>query len=102
MRRCVKWRRRYSHRMTYKPVGFFAIGIRVAEETPPTGKCPHCGEEMEQGFLGSESFVSGMKWFKEKTILDVGGEKIKEPGMSGMVYLDGFICRKCNTIIVTY
>ncbi|MCJ2557296.1 MAG: PF20097 family protein [Candidatus Thermoplasmatota archaeon] len=88
--------------MTYKPVGFFAIGIHVAEQSPLTGKCPHCGGEMESGFLGSESFVSGMKWFKEKTILDVGGEKIKEPGMSGMVYLDGFICRKCNTIVVTY
>lgn len=88
--------------MTYKPVGFFAIGIRVAEQTPPTGKCPHCGEEMESGFLGSESFVSGMRWYKEKTLHSIGGEKIKESGMSGMVFLDGSICRECNTMVVTY
>lgn len=72
------------------------------EESPPTGKCPRCDGEMEPGFLGSESFISGMKWFKEKTILALGGEKIREPGMSGMVYLDGFICKKCKTIVVTY
>lgn len=57
---------------------------------------------MERGFLGSESFISGMKWFKEKTILALGGEKIKDPGMSGMVYLEGFICRKCRRIDLSY
>ncbi len=88
--------------MTYKPVGFFAIVIRVAEQTPLTGKCPHCGEEMESGFLGSESFISGMRWYKEKTLHSIGGENIKEPGISGMVFLDGFICRECKTIAVTY
>ena len=57
---------------------------------------------MESGFLGSESFVSGMRWYKEKTLHSIGGENIKESGMSGMVFLDGFICRKCKTIAVTY
>jgi hypothetical protein len=74
----------------------------MAEDAPEIPKCPHCDGEMEPGYLGSESFISGMKWFKEKTVLALGGEKIKEPGMSGMVYLDGFICRKCSTMVVTY
>lgn len=74
----------------------------MAEEAEEAQKCPKCGAQMEQGFLGSESFISGMKWFKEKTILALGGEKIKDPGLSGMVYLDGFLCRNCKTIVVAY
>lgn len=80
----------------------FVMGICVAEEATETQKCPRCGEEMDSGFLGSESFISGMKWFEEKTILALGGEKIKDPGLSGKVYLDGFICRKCHTLVVGY
>jgi hypothetical protein len=78
------------------------MGIRVAEKAEEAQKCPKCGAQMERGFLGSESFISGMKWFKEKTILALGGEKIKDPGLSGMVYLDGFLCRKCQTMVVAY
>lgn len=78
------------------------MGIQVAETAEEAQKCPKCGAQMEKGFLGSESFISGMKWFKEKTILALGGEKIKDPGLSGMVYLDGFLCRKCQTMVVAY
>ena len=88
--------------MTYKPLRICAIVVGMTEEADQSTKCPHCGGDMDQGFLGSESFISGMKWFKEKTVLALGGEKIKEPGMSGMVYLDGFICRNCQTMVVTY
>ncbi len=57
---------------------------------------------MSPGFLGSESLVSGSKWFLERTRLAFGGEEIAKPNNFGMVYIPGFRCRDCRTLLLQY
>lgn len=64
--------------------------------------CPNCAKPMAAGFLGSESFVSGSKWFLERTRLAFGGEELMKPNSFGMVYLPGFRCRECRTLLLNY
>ena len=65
-------------------------------------KCPNCGKNMEQGYVGSESLISGMKWFMKKKALGLGGELILKPDATGMVYVDAFRCKKCKTVVFSY
>lgn len=65
-------------------------------------KCPICGKDMVSGFLGSESFFGGVKWYSEKTALALHGEKIKDPEFSGMVYIDSLRCTECKLIMARY
>ncbi len=64
--------------------------------------CPNCSKPMAPGFLGSESFVGGSKWFLERTRLAFGGEEVSKPNAFGMVYLAGFRCRECKTLLLRY
>ena len=64
--------------------------------------CPKCGKQMAPGFLGSESFVSGSKWFLERTRLAFGGEEIAKPNAFSMVYIEGFRCRDCRVLHLQY
>ena len=57
---------------------------------------------MEPGFLGSESYVEGAKWYSKKTALGLGGEKVKDPELMGMVYLDALRCKACKLILARY
>jgi hypothetical protein len=57
---------------------------------------------MAPGFLGSESFVGGSKWFLERTRLAFGGEELAKPNTFGMVYIPGFRCRECRTLVLQY
>jgi hypothetical protein len=65
-------------------------------------KCPKCGGAMEAGYLGAESLLSGAKWYAKKTVLALDGEKLKEPDMSGMVYLDSLRCKECKIVLSKY
>ncbi|MFH0815375.1 MAG: PF20097 family protein [Methanobacteriota archaeon] len=65
-------------------------------------KCPKCGQPMEAGYLGTESLVGGAKWYLKKTVLALDGEKLKEPDMSGMVYIDSLRCKECRVILARY
>jgi Domain of unknown function (DUF6487) len=64
--------------------------------------CPKCGKPMIPGFLGSESLVEGSKWFLERTRLAFGGEEIAKPNSFGMVYMEGFRCRLCRFLQLSY
>jgi Domain of unknown function (DUF6487) len=64
--------------------------------------CPQCSKPMTPGFLGSESFVGGSKWFLERTRMAFGGEEIAKPNTFGMVYIPGFRCRDCRTMVLQY
>jgi hypothetical protein len=57
---------------------------------------------MAPGFLGSESFIGGSKWYLERTRLAFGGEEVAKPNMMGMVYIAGFRCRECRTLMLQY
>lgn len=57
---------------------------------------------MEQGYLVSESFVSGVKWMREKTRLTLGGEPIQPPDSWGNVYLAGLRCSTCRLVTLRY
>jgi hypothetical protein len=57
---------------------------------------------MGPGFLGSESFVGGSKWYLERTRLAFGGEELAKPNAFSMVYIPGFRCRECRTLVLQY
>ena len=65
-------------------------------------KCPKCGGAMEAGFLGAESLLQGVKWYEKKSVLALDGEKIKDPDMSGMVYIDAVRCKECKILLAKY
>jgi hypothetical protein len=57
---------------------------------------------MERGYLGSESFIRGVKWFAEKSKLGTGGVELVKPGGLGMVYLEGRRCPDCKLLLLRY
>lgn len=65
-------------------------------------ECPKCGKAMAPGYLGSESLVEGSKWFMERTRLAFGGEEVAKPNSFGMVYMEGYRCRECKVLELTY
>lgn len=64
--------------------------------------CPNCSKQMAPGFLGSEGFASGSKWYLERTRLGFGGEEIAPTSGFGMAYIPGFRCRECRTLVLQY
>lgn len=68
----------------------------------PLPNCPNCSKAMSPGFLGSESFIGGSKWFLERTRLAFGGEEVAKPNTFGMVYIAGFRCRDCRYLVLQY
>ena len=64
--------------------------------------CPKCGKTMAPGYLGSESLVEGSKWFLERSRLAFGGEEIVKPNSYGMVYVEGYRCRECHILQLSY
>ncbi len=65
-------------------------------------KCPSCGEPMEEGYLGSESFIGGAKWDIKKSKLGIGGEELAKPGSLGMAYFEGNRCKNCSLLLLRY
>ncbi|MCU0861905.1 MAG: PF20097 family protein [Methanomassiliicoccales archaeon] len=68
-------------------------------------RCPSCGEAMEEGWLETESLVSGVKWRKDITSLSrigVGGERIYESNLWGIVHVKAERCVKCRIILHKY
>ncbi len=57
---------------------------------------------MEHGFLGSESLISGAKWYKKKSKLGTGGEPLVKPGGLGMVYVEGERRQVCRLLLLRY
>jgi len=60
---------------------------------------------MEAGFVETESLVSGVKWRKEITSLSrigVGGERIYESNIWGIVHIPAMRCTKCHIIVHRY
>lgn len=64
--------------------------------------CPRCQKPMVPGFLGSESFIGGSKWYLERTRLALGGDELAKPDTWGMVYLAGHRCTDCRVVLVSY
>jgi hypothetical protein len=78
------------------------VPLVAARGVVPMTNCPSCGKPMAPGFLGSESFIGGSKWFLERTRLAFGGEDIARPNAFSMVYIPGFRCRDCKTLLLQY
>ena len=64
--------------------------------------CPRCGASTEVGVFGAESYLGGAKWYKERSTLALGGEKIMAPSMNAMVWIDGARCRACRLLLLDY
>jgi hypothetical protein len=64
--------------------------------------CPNCSKPMAPGFLGSEGLVEGAKWYLERTRMGFGGEELAAKSGFGMVYIPGFRCRECKTLVLQY
>lgn len=64
--------------------------------------CPNCGKEMIPGFLGTERFFSDVSWFKEKSLLGIGGESLHIKDKMGMVYIEGYRCTSCKILHLKY
>jgi Domain of unknown function (DUF6487) len=64
--------------------------------------CPNCSKPMAPGFLGSGGMFEGSKWFLERTRLAFGGDEVAKPNSFGMVYIPGFRCRECRTMLLQY
>jgi hypothetical protein len=55
---------------------------------------------MEPGTVGAESLAGGAKWFQDRSVLAIGGEKVGDYQASGMTWLDGFRCRRCEPLLL--
>lgn len=67
-------------------------------------RCPSCGAEMEEGFLGVETNeLTPPSWFKKKSLTGSGGEKIGSRwSLSGLTYMEADRCMACRKIIIDY
>jgi|HubBroStandDraft_1064217.scaffolds.fasta_scaffold560565_1 hypothetical protein len=65
-------------------------------------KCPKCGNAMEAGTVGAMTYVGGAKWYKERSMMALGGETIANKFLGGMVWLDGQRCRECRFLQLNY
>jgi hypothetical protein len=77
----------------------------AARESMPVMKCPTCGLDMEAGFLETESLISGVKWRKEITSMSrigLGGERLYESNVWGIVHIDAERCPRCRLILHKY
>ncbi|MDD1769452.1 MAG: hypothetical protein LUO79_00025 [Methanomassiliicoccales archaeon] len=60
---------------------------------------------MEEGFLETESLVSGVKWRKEITSMSrigIGGDRLYESNMWGIVHIKAERCAACKVIVHKY
>ena len=57
---------------------------------------------MNSGFLAAESLMGGAKWMARKTRLAVGGDALVSPDAWGNVYIGGFRCSACRTLVLSY
>lgn len=67
--------------------------------------CPVCGSPMEEGYLETESLVSGVKWRKEITSMSrigIGGERLYDSNMWGIVHIKAERCPNCKLILHRY
>jgi hypothetical protein len=64
--------------------------------------CPNCGSDTEGGTLGAMTYVGGVKWFKERSTLALGGETLESKPLGGMVWLDGKRCPSCRLLLLNY
>ena len=56
---------------------------------------------MEEGFLVTESLVSGAKWRRNRSKLG-GGEHLVSPDGLGNVYIKGARCSGCRILSLSY
>jgi hypothetical protein len=57
---------------------------------------------MESGALGVMSYTAGAQWFRERSILALGGETIVSKPLGGMIWLDGQRCSGCRFVQLHY
>ncbi len=65
-------------------------------------KCPHCGKAMESGSVGVMSYAVGVQWYRERSLLALGGETIVRKPLGGMAWLDGHRCADCRFLQLHY
>jgi hypothetical protein len=65
-------------------------------------KCPHCGQPMERGTLGTMSYVAGAAWYKERSALALHGETIVKAPLGGMIWLEGHRYAPCHMLQLRY
>jgi len=73
--------------------------------TAELSKCPNCGVETQTGTLGTMTYIGGMKWYRERSALALGGETIAgglARFIGGMAWLDGHRCPNCRLLFLNY
>ena len=71
-----------------------------SRETSNPQECPYCHAQMEKGTVGAESLTGGAKWHKSRSTLALGGEPVGDYSAGGMVWLDGYRCKRCDKLIL--
>lgn len=57
---------------------------------------------MAFGALGTQAFVGGASWYRERSAFAVGGEPIVQRPLGGMVWIDGHRCPQCRVLLLDY
>jgi hypothetical protein len=57
---------------------------------------------METGSVAAESLTGGAKWHESRSRLALGGEKIGDYTLGGMVWFDGARCKSCRLLLLRY
>ena len=74
-------------------------------------KCPNCGKEMEEGFMGINAFgalggiayAESPKWYSKKSTFGTGGESLQlSAGLARIFWLEGSRCAPCRAMLLSY
>lgn len=72
------------------------------DPTEAGSPCPRCGAPIETGFLQVETFMSGPRWVRRKSMLGLGGDWVAKTGLTGLVFLEGWRCGRCRRMTLAY
>jgi hypothetical protein len=64
-------------------------------------KCPWCGNEMEDGFIGITGELFDVSWYRDPTVLGLKGEPIGGWGLLAQNH-PGRRCLNCRIVILQY
>lgn len=65
-------------------------------------KCPHCNEEMEQGYLQAMRRIAWVKQIHKVSLLPKQGEVLLENNTFGDAVFSAHISKKCKKVLLDY
>ena len=65
--------------------------------------CPRCGADMEAGFLGAQTWPTGLQWYAKETELGFTvGDPVATDHRFQMEYVRGKRCPACRIMVLAY